>query len=151
LDLFIEVPLTFFQAVYGFTITIPLLNGKLLKVQSSTSTSSHSVECFHNEGLSAINSNEKGKLYVIYTIALPELKVVPESKPFFHSLDPTALEKEKLDIINPIPVSKSTYTDPILINSLYYQLRQQEKQKMDHNENQNQYHESSQQPQCAQQ
>ena len=155
-DLYTVVKLTFYQAVHGYVIALPLLDGRTLRLKSTKATESNAVSCFQNEGIKTLESNEKGNLYVMFQIKLPEVPVVTEGKQFLHSLDPAEVEKERKAVRNKAEDIEGTNADPLHTHSIYYQLCQKEKQdeqnpSQEHHQQQYQHHQHPQQAGCAHQ
>lgn len=127
-DLITLVPLTIYQAIYGFTIHLTMPNGSLLLLQSTKPTESHTVLCYPNEGLKVLNANQKGNLYVIFTIRLPDVQTIPEYKVLLQSLDPSTVQKEELATKIPLPAKPYSIAESINIQSFYYQLCMKDRQ-----------------------
>lgn len=150
-DLYTMVPLTLYQALFGYKKTILLPNGTSIVVQQEGRTEPNTVQCIAKEGMKHIQSGERGSLYLLFTIVLPELRVIPECKPLLESLDPTEVEKEKAAtehnmLRQPVP------HDSVSIHSIYYQLVQQEKMPEEHESRQSHHQgQGHGQPQCVQQ
>ena len=70
-DIYIEVPVFFTQAILGGDITIPSLDGELqLKLKPGTRDKEQFV--FHNEGITDVHSQRKGRLIAQVQLKLPK-------------------------------------------------------------------------------
>jgi len=88
-NLLMNVELTLYEALFGFSKTITHIDGNPIQIESST-TNYNSVKCIPNKGM-----NSQGNLYIIYTFGLPTLD--PEYKDIFKDMLPHTIEKHKVD------------------------------------------------------
>jgi len=70
INIYIEVPVFFTQAVLGESITIPSLDGEL-ELDLKTGTKDKEQFVFRNEGVADVHSGEKGKLIAQISIIYP--------------------------------------------------------------------------------
>ena len=146
-DLFTVVSLTMYQGLFGYTITLPHVDGRLIRLKSTTRTEPQTVQCLPYEGMRHLESQEKGKLYILFQMRLPELPVIQECKPLLQSLDPTEVTRENI-AAQEIAVDVSpTVHDHTMIHSIYYQLVHQEQAPR----SQQQQQQQQQQPNCVHQ
>jgi DnaJ-class molecular chaperone len=150
-DLYTVVPLTLYQLLYGYKKYITLLNGRIIHIEHVGNTEPNSVKCIRNEGLKHIQTNERGSLYLLFHLQLPEVTVIPECKPLLESLDPTEVQKECEFILS--EPRQTMFHDPISAHSIYYQLIQQDNEPKHQEQSHSSQHHGQHhgQPQCVQQ
>lgn len=142
-DLFTVVPITLYQALFGYTIHINHLDGKTIRLTSTSRTEPNTVQCLPYHGMR--HENETGKLFLLFQIRLPELPVIPECKPLLQSLDPSTVAQEKKVLQEKANHQHPVVHDSTMIHSIYYQLLQQEQNPRPRQQRQ------QQQPGCVQQ
>ena len=89
-DVYIELPITITEAVLGCKKDIPTLYGnvKLTIPAGSLSGDRHRLK---GKGITNVNSNNKGDMYVILNIIIPK-KITKEQKKLFEELNSTNLD-----------------------------------------------------------
>jgi DnaJ-class molecular chaperone len=142
-DLFTVVPLTLYQALFGYTIHIKHLDGRFIRLTCTSRTEPDTVQCLPYHGMR--HEHETGKLFLLFQLRLPELPVIPECKPLLQSLDPSAVACEQQALHEKADHQHPMAYDATPIQSVYYQLMQQEKNPRP------KQHRSAQQPGCVQQ
>jgi len=75
-NLFIDVELKLYQALFGFDKIITHLDGRKLHISSSGKTDFNSVRKISGEGMQSINGN-KGDLFVRFNVDLPNFNSLP--------------------------------------------------------------------------
>ena len=76
-DLFINIELTLYQALFGFEKNITHLDGRNIYISSKSKTDYNMIRKIPNEGMKTIN-NTKGNLYVKFTFVLPNISYLPD-------------------------------------------------------------------------
>ena len=116
-DLFINININLYQALFGFHKIIKHLDNRELYITSSTITNFNTIRKIQNEGMKNINQKNKGDLYIKFNIILPTkdlLDLNPEFKDHFKRLlsildqDETKIENT---IINTPNLIKHDLTD----------------------------------------
>lgn len=98
-DLFIEVNLKLYQALFGFDKVIEHLDKRKLHISCSGKTDFNTIRKISGEGLRLINSENKGDLYIRFNINLPNLSSLPQEmksqlKVLLQSFDMTEVNNE---------------------------------------------------------
>jgi len=75
-DLFINIELTLFQALFGFDKMITHLDGRNIYLSYKSKTDYNTIRKIPGEGMKTIN-NLKGNLYVKLTFILPDITFIP--------------------------------------------------------------------------
>lgn len=114
-DLFIEVELKLFQALFGFDKIITHLDNRKLHISSSGKTDFNMFRKIANEGMKNLNSNSKGDLYIKFNINLPNLATLPtetktQLKSIIQSFDKQETQNE-LQITKMDNLVKTVITD----------------------------------------
>jgi DnaJ family protein A protein 2 len=88
-DLFIEVELKLYQALFGFDKIITHLDDRKLHISSSGKTEFNTTRKILGEGMKKINGPNKGDLYILFKISIPSipLEIKNQLKPIFQNLD----------------------------------------------------------------
>jgi len=113
-DLFIDVELKLFQAIYGFDIIIEHLDKRKLHISHSGKTEYGVSRIIHSEGMKTTDGNNKGNLIIKFNIKLPSLNNNElSSKLLFllKSLDQDDANKETI-----VKNSKSNYINTVLLD-----------------------------------
>jgi DnaJ-class molecular chaperone len=76
-DLFIDLDIKLYQALFGFEKIINHLDGRKLHVSCSGKTDFNMIRKIPNEGMKSIHSNSKGDLYVRFNVILPNFTTLP--------------------------------------------------------------------------
>ena len=154
-DLFIEIELKLYQALFGFDKIISHLDGRKLHISSSGKTDYNTTRRIIGEGMKKINSDQKGDLYILFKFTLPILsfEINNQLKPIFQNF-----EKNELNIENSISktpnliktIMNDCKTDHV--DKLYKQINdnQLKREYNKNNKNNNNNESDSGQPQCAQ-
>ena len=153
-DLFIEVELKLYQALFGFDKVITHLDDRKLHISSSGKTDFNTTRKIVGEGMIKINSNQKGDLYILFKCTIPNLpiEIKNQLKPIFQSFD-----KQESQIENSINKTDNLTKTTMMecrndyIEKLYKSI-ENNKQKREQTRNQNNGFDSEgpQQAQCAQ-
>jgi DnaJ family protein A protein 2 len=75
-DLFVEVDLVLYQALFGFDKTLKHMDGRNLHLSCSGATDFKMIRKINNEGMK-ISNNSKGDLFIRFNIKLPNFTVLP--------------------------------------------------------------------------
>lgn len=76
-DLFVDVELKLYQALFGFDKTVTHLDGRKLHISCSSKTDVNMIRKISGEGMKKINSNIKGDLYIRFKMTLPNYNLLP--------------------------------------------------------------------------
>ena len=101
-DLFIDMELKLYQALFGFEKNIIRLDKQKIYIKCSTKTSFNDIKKINNEGMQSLYSNSRGDLYIKFNIVLPNLNILSEDKIFnlnkiLYDIDIKEYEKEKIN------------------------------------------------------
>jgi DnaJ family protein A protein 2 len=77
-DLFIDMDLKLYQALFGFDKVISHLDGRKLHVSCSSKTDYNIMRKVSGEGMKSMNGNNKGDLYIRFQMVLPNLSNIPQ-------------------------------------------------------------------------
>jgi len=152
-DLFVEVELKLYQALFGFDKLINHLDNRKLHISSSGKTDFNSMRKITGEGMKKLNQqNKKGDLYISFKVILPNLplEIKNQVKPILQSIDKQEVQNESL-VIKMTNLIKTTMTDckadyaEKLLKAINENEERQE-QKPRHSN----FDSEGQQPQCAQ-
>lgn len=72
-DLFINIELKLYQALFGFNKVITHLDGRLLHINHTGKTEYNTIKYIQEEGMKSLNNNTKGNIYIKFTIKLPDI------------------------------------------------------------------------------
>jgi len=153
-DLFIDVDLKLYQALFGFDKVINHLDDRKLHISCSGKTDFNSTRKIIGEGIKKINSSQKGDLYILFKITLPNLPLEFKNqlKPILQSFDKQEVQNES-SVIKMNDLIKTTINEcrADYVDKLYKAI-DNNKQKQENNRHTNQAFDSDgpQQPQCAQ-
>ena len=76
-NLFIEIELKLYQSLFGFDKVINHLDGRKLHISSSCKTDFNTIRKIQGEGMKSIQSENKGDLFIKFSIDLPNLINLP--------------------------------------------------------------------------
>ena len=155
-DLFINIELTLYQALFGFNTMITHLDGRNLCLSYNSKTDYNTIRMIPGEGMKTINKS-KGNLYVKLTFVLPNITYIPSE---LKSQLKLVLQDnlESINNNNMINLIDCNYSDTIKINNLLLMISSEESNQNNQN-NQNNQHNQHKQPnqkfstqqQCVQQ
>jgi DnaJ family protein A protein 2 len=77
-DLFIDIDLKLYQALFGFDKILCHLDGRKLHMSNSSKTDYNTIRKLSGEGMKQINSNNKGDMYIRFRMTLPNLSNIPQ-------------------------------------------------------------------------
>jgi DnaJ family protein A protein 2 len=152
-DLFIEVELKLYQALFGFEKIITHLDNRKLHISSSGKTDFNTTRKIAGEGMKKINNGQKGDLYIQFKISIPNLPLEMKNqlKPIFQNFDKQESQIEST--INKLDnLTKTTMMDcrSDHVERLYKAI-DDNKQKREQSRHQNNgFDNGGQQAQCAQ-
>ena len=111
-DLFVEIDLKLYQALFGFDKVINHLDGRKLHISCSGKTDFNSTRKLIGEGMKKINSNQKGDLYLHFNIKLPTLspEYKNQLKPILQNFDKNEVQIES-SISSMSNLTKTTMND----------------------------------------
>jgi DnaJ family protein A protein 2 len=96
-NLFIDVDLKLYQALFGFNKLITHLDGRKLVISSSTKTEYNTIYKISGEGMKSLQTGIKGDLYIRFTVSLPNITNLPnENKTLLKTILQTTCEGEVL-------------------------------------------------------
>jgi len=76
-NLFVDIELKLYQALFGFDKIIAHLDGRKLHISSSGKTEFNSIRKISGEGMMSLQSGAKGDLFIRFTIELPNFQNLP--------------------------------------------------------------------------
>lgn len=151
-DLFIEINLKLYQALFGFDKIINHLDERKLHISCSGKTEYNTTRCIIGEGMKKLNSIQRGNLYILFKFTLPILSsdVSNQLKPIFQNFDKSEVLSEN-SIYKTNNLIKTTMNDckADYVDKLYKAINENNQKRERSNQNQNFDSEQSQ-PQCAQ-
>jgi DnaJ family protein A protein 2 len=114
-NLFVDIDLKLYQALFGFNKVITHLDGRKLHISCSSKTDFNTIRKITNEGMSSLQTGKKGDLYIRFTIELPNFtKLPPETisqlKKIFQSFHKEEVKSEE-DILNLSGLTKTIISD----------------------------------------
>lgn len=157
-DLFIDMELTLYQALFGFEKSFTHLDGRTITVSTKSKTDFNTVRKVNNEGMKTINNNDnnntvKGNLYIKFKFVLPNLTYLPnETKSQLKILFQD--NSEPIDTNNCLELSNCNSGETELVNNLLLLISNEEKQAQQQQNNAHHQHrqqQHQQQHQCVQQ
>ena len=97
IDLLYCVDLTLYQALFGFNKLIVHMDGRKLHLMHIGKTEPNTVRCLPMEGLTKLDTNTKGSMYILFNVKLPEIppSAVNEWRKSLQRLDEQELNAEK--------------------------------------------------------
>uniref|UniRef100_A0A6C0EDJ7 J domain-containing protein n=1 Tax=viral metagenome TaxID=1070528 RepID=A0A6C0EDJ7_9ZZZZ len=72
-DLYLELEIQLYEALFGFNKIINHLDGRKINLVCSNNTDYNSIRIINNEGMKCLQTNNKGNLYIKFIIILPNL------------------------------------------------------------------------------
>jgi DnaJ family protein A protein 2 len=152
-DLFIEVELKLYQALFGFDKVIDHLDNRKLHISCSGKTEFNSTRKIIGEGMKKINSAQKGDLYILFKITMPNLPLdfKNQIKPVLQSFDKHEVQNES-SIIKMQDLIKTTMNEcrQDYVDKLYKTIDSNKQKQENKVHNQGFDSEGPPQPQCAQ-
>jgi len=154
-DLFIDMELKLYQALFGFDKLINHLDGRKLHISCSGKTEINSTRKIIGEGFKKLNvPQKKGDLYIKFKITLPNLplEIKNQLKPILQNFDKQESQNES-SILKMSNLTKITMNDckNETVDNLYKLLDNNEQQRYSKSRNHEQtYDNESGQPQCQQ-
>ena len=132
-DLFIEMELKLYQALFGFDKIINHLDGRKLHISCSGKTEFNSTRKIIGEGFKKINSpQKKGDLYIRFKITLPNLplEIKNQLKPIFQNFEKQESQNEN-GILKMTGLTKTTMNDckSENVDNLYILLNEYDQQR----------------------
>ena len=103
-DLFINIDINLYQALFGFHKIIKHLDNRDIYITTTTITNFNTIKKIQNEGMKNINQKNKGDLYIKFNIILPNKKLLdlnPEFKEHFKRLL-SILDQDEMKLENTI-------------------------------------------------
>lgn len=153
-DLFIEIDLKLYQALFGFDKIITHLDGRKIHISCSGKTDFNSCRKIIGEGMKKINSpQKKGDLYIRFKFILPQIptEIKNQLKSILQNIDKQEVQNEtnihKINDLTKVIMNdcKSEYMDKLFKNIQENEQRYEQEQTQP-----KQYSEPDGQPQCAQ-
>lgn len=171
-DLFVEVELKLYQALFGFDKIITHMDGRKLHISSSGRTEFNMIRKITGEGMKHLTSNTKGDLYIKFIINIPNLMTLPNEtrqqlKSIIQSFDKAEVQTE-LQVTKTSNLIKTIINDckaeqQMQLSQMFNNLKlnqtkhvtSQENEDTSDSDDNNQQHQTNvhhqQQVQCAQQ
>lgn len=157
-DLFIDMELTLYQALFGFEKSFTHLDGRTITISTKSKTDFNTIRKVNNEGMKTINNNNnitKGNLYIKFKFVLPNLTYLPNDtksqlKILFQDNSEQTSSNNCLELLN------CNLGETELVNNLLLLISNEEKQSQQQQHQQNHYRpqhhqHQHQQHQCVQQ
>lgn len=142
-DLYIDLELSLYQALFGFEKVIKHLDGRKLRVHYSGKTDFNSIRKIPGEGMKNISDNTKGDLYIRFLINLPNINLTSDNKQLlklmFQESENNVLEG---DLVNTI-LNNCKKDESDKINTILYNIKNGHDQQQ--TQNRKQHHEGQQQ------
>ena len=76
-NLFVDIDLKLYQALFGFDKVLTHLDGRQLHISSSCKTDVNTIRKITNEGMVSLQHGTKGDLYIRFTMELPDFTNLP--------------------------------------------------------------------------
>lgn len=76
-NLFVEIELKLYQALFGFDKIITHLDGRKLHISSTAKTDFNTIRKISGEGMKSLQSGNKGDLFIKFTINFPNFANLP--------------------------------------------------------------------------
>lgn len=142
-DLYIDLELSLYQALFGFDKVIKHLDERKLRVHCSGKTEFNSIRKIPGEGMKCISDNTKGDLYIRFLINLPNVNLTNDNKQLLKSIfqESDSLLNENDTINTTLNNCKKDECDKI--NVILYNIKNGNDQQ--HTQNRKQHHEGQQQ------
>ena len=104
-DLFVDLDIKLYQALFGFDKILTHMDGRNLHLSCSGPTDFKMIRKINNEGMKLAN-NTNGDLYIRFNIILPNFSVLPQDtklqlKSLLQSFEKTEVQKEQQTIKTP--------------------------------------------------
>jgi DnaJ family protein A protein 2 len=104
-DLFVEVDLKLYQALFGFDKILKHMDGRNLHLSCSGATEFKMIRKINNEGMT-VSNNSKGDLFIRFNIILPNFTVLPadtksQLKSLLQSFEKAEVQQEAQTIKTP--------------------------------------------------
>jgi DnaJ family protein A protein 2 len=151
-NLFIDIDLKLYQALFGFNKVITHLDGRQLHISSSSKTDVNTIRKIANEGTVSLQTGQKGDLYIRFTMKLPNFTEYPpettsQLKKIFQSFHKEEVKIET-DILQLSGLTKTIMNDcnQHVTNQVLDLIKNQT-----NTENRNKSHEQESTQQCVQQ
>lgn len=151
-NLFVDIDLKLYQALFGFNKVITHLDGRKLHISSSSKTDVNTIRKIANEGIMSLQTGQKGDLYIRFTMKLPNFTEYPpettsQLKKIFQSFHKEEVKNET-DILQLSGLTKTIMNDcnQHVTNQVLDLLKNQT-----NTENRNKSHEQEGTQQCVQQ
>jgi DnaJ family protein A protein 2 len=77
-DLHINHTITLYQALVGYNFNIKCLDDRIINIKFNGVTQPNTIKTVQDEGIPDINSGKKGKMFIHFTVKLPD--TIPENK-----------------------------------------------------------------------
>ena len=108
-DLFIDMKLKLYQALFGYEKYIIKLDKQKLYIKCLDKTSFNDIKKINNEGMQSLCSNTRGDLYIKFNIILPNLNILSKDSVFnlnkiLYNIDIEEFGKEKNNISTEIKI-----------------------------------------------
>lgn len=164
-DLFIDVDIKLYQALFGFDKMLTHMDGRKLHLSCSGSTDFRMIRKINNEGMK-VSHNSRGDLFVRFNIILPNLSNLPtdtklQFKSLLQSFDKVEVQQESQVIKTPnltkTILSECKQSDTInnlmdtLKNNKQKEFKKSYKKEFDDSDSSEAEAENTGQPQCVQQ
>ena len=150
-NLYIDIELTLYQALFGFNKVITHLDGRNIRIQHTGKTDFNNIKKIPNEGMKNISGDTKGDLYVRFLINMPNINNISnETKLELKTIlqEPntdTNIESTINSVLNSCKKEEIEKVTKILFNIKY------NNEQQSHNHHKNQSQSQPQTQQCVQQ
>ena len=100
-DLYTEIELKLYQALFGFNKIITHLDNRKIHINFSNNTNFNSIKKIDNEGMKSLQTNNKGNLYIKFIINIPNLALFDDNTKnqimdLMQSIDKSEVNAEKV-------------------------------------------------------
>lgn len=149
-DLYTDIELTLYQALFGFDKCITHLDGRKIKINYKGKTDFNTVRKVPGEGIKSITTNEIGNLYIRFLINIPDITNISnttklELRNIFQEPNEQNNEQCIISTLNNCKKDEINKIHKILYNIKY------NNDNDDDNQSHNKYHKSQSHQQCVHQ
>ena len=148
-DLYTDIELTLYQALFGFNKIIHHLDGRKININYKGKTDFNTIRKIQGEGMKTISGNDKGNLYIRFLINIPDINnISDETKLLFRNIFQEPTEDNNNDGIN-ITLNNCRREEVNKINKILYNIKYNSEQQS--NKKQENNYNGSQTQQCVHQ
>jgi DnaJ-class molecular chaperone len=156
-DLFIEMELKLYQALFGFHKIIKHLDNREIIINCNEKTDFNMIRKIEKEGMKSLHNDNRGNIYIKFNINLPNIIQLPleaksQIKSILELFDKDEVHNEN-NIINKqnLNISKLSNCNQNIVNNIYNNLNNKSNEEEQQQQQQQQQHQHQQGVQCNQQ